>query len=131
MRAPASAAVRMPSSSVARSRSASASQACWTRPTRTGGVVGSCTRAREVGTSAAVIRRMRASMPVVSRVGTTAYDPAMRLSRFWALAEDEFGTAYAHSLAGSTHLAVLGGRTALDALEGGIRPATCGSPSAT
>lgn len=52
----------------------------------------------------------------------TAYDPRMRISRFWALAEDEFGAAYAHSLAGSTHLAVLGGRTALEALEGGQAP---------
>ncbi|RAG31244.1 DUF3046 domain-containing protein, partial [Burkholderia multivorans] len=32
----------------------------------------------------------------------------MRVSRFWALAEDEFGAAYAHSLAGSTHMAALG-----------------------
>ena len=58
MRAPASAAVRMPSSRVARSRSASASQACWTRPTRTGGAAGAWTRASEAGTSAAVIRRI-------------------------------------------------------------------------
>src|SRR6478609_3847768 len=58
VRAPASAAVRMPSRRVARSRSASASQACWTRPTRTGGAVGAWTRAGEAGTSAAVIRRI-------------------------------------------------------------------------
>ena len=69
---------------------------------------GSWTRASEVGTSAAVIRRMRASMPVVGGRGASAYDPAMRVSRFWVLAEDEFGAAYAHSLAGSTHMAALG-----------------------
>ncbi len=61
-------------------------------------------------------------MPVASGVGATAYDPGMRHSRFWALAEDEFGAAYAHSLAGSTHIAALGGRTAVDALEAGIPP---------
>ncbi len=122
MRAPASAAVRMPSSRVARNRSASASQACWTRPTRTGGAVGSWTRASEVGTSAAVIRRMRASMPVAEGGDATAYDPPMRVSRFWALAEDEFGAAYAHSLAGSTHMAALGGRTAQEALDAGVPP---------
>jgi DUF3046 family protein len=46
----------------------------------------------------------------------------MRLSRFWALAEDEFGAAYAHSLAGSTHMAALGGRTAQEALDAGVPP---------
>ena len=46
----------------------------------------------------------------------------MRVSRFWTLVEDEFGAAYAHSLAGSTHIAALGGRTAVDALEAGIPP---------
>ena len=61
-------------------------------------------------------------MPVVSRVGTTAYHPGMRLSRFWVLAEDEFGAAYAHSLAGSTHMAPLGGRTAQEALDAGVPP---------
>ena len=61
-------------------------------------------------------------MPLASTVGATAYDPGMRHSRFWALAEDEFGAAYAHSLAGSTHIAALGGRTAVDALDAGIPP---------
>ena len=61
-------------------------------------------------------------MPV-ARVGwSSAYDPRMRTSRFWALAEDEFGAAYAHSLASSTHMAPLGGRTALEALEAGMPP---------
>ncbi|WP_345204364.1 DUF3046 domain-containing protein [Fodinibacter luteus] len=46
----------------------------------------------------------------------------MRHSRFWVLAEDEFGAAYAHTLAGSTHLAALGGRTALEALDAGVPP---------
>ena len=48
--------------------------------------------------------------------------PAMRVSRFWVLAEDEFGAAYAHSLAGSTHMAALGGRTAQEALDAGLPP---------
>lgn len=66
-------------------------------------------------------------MPVVSgpvaNVGCpSAYSHLMRTSRFWALAEDEFGAAYAHSLAASTHLAPLGGRTALEALEAGMPP---------
>ena len=61
-------------------------------------------------------------MPVAGRDAGTAYDPAMRHSRFWALAEDEFGAAYAHSLVGSTHLAALGGRTALEALDAGLPP---------
>lgn len=52
----------------------------------------------------------------------SAYDPAMRVSRFWVLAEDEFGAAYAHSLAGSTHMAALGGRTAQEALDAGLPP---------
>jgi len=61
-------------------------------------------------------------MPVADGGDGTAYDPAMRVSRFWALAEDEFGAAYAHSLAGSTHMSVLGGRTAVEALEAGLPP---------
>jgi hypothetical protein len=65
---------------------------------------------------------MAVSMPLASGVGATAYDPGMRHSRFWALAEDEFGAAYAHSLAGSTHIAALGGRTAVEALDAGIPP---------
>jgi hypothetical protein len=46
----------------------------------------------------------------------------MRHSRFWALAEDEFGAAYAHMLVASTHLAALGGRTAGEALDAGDPP---------
>jgi hypothetical protein len=46
----------------------------------------------------------------------------VRHSRFWALAEDEFGAAYAHSLAGSTHIAALDGRTATEALDAGLPP---------
>ena len=61
-------------------------------------------------------------MPVVNRPRATAYHPAMRVSRFWVLAEDEFGAAYAHSLAGSTHMAPLGGRTAQEALDAGVPP---------
>ena len=61
-------------------------------------------------------------MPVADGGSGTAYDPAMRVSRFWVLAEDEFGAAYAHSLAGSTHMAALGGRTAQEALDAGLPP---------
>ena len=61
-------------------------------------------------------------MPGPHRGWGTAYDPAMRHSRFWALAEDEFGAAYAHSLAGSLHVAGLGGRTPLEALDAGTSP---------
>ena len=55
----------------------------------------------------------------------------MRVSRFWALAEDEFGATYAHSLAGSTHMSALGGRTAGRPSTPGCRRATSGSPCAT
>jgi hypothetical protein len=61
-------------------------------------------------------------MPVVGKRRVSAYDPVMRVSRFWVLAEDEFGAAYAHSLAGSTHMAALGGRTAQEALDAGLPP---------
>ena len=46
----------------------------------------------------------------------------MRTSRFWTLVEDEFGAAYAHSLARSHVMSALGGRTAVEALESGIAP---------
>ena len=46
----------------------------------------------------------------------------MRVSRFWTLVEDEFGAAYAHSLARSHVMSSLGGRTAVEALEAGIPP---------
>lgn len=46
----------------------------------------------------------------------------MRTSRFWTLVEDEFGAAYAHSLARSHVMSALGGRTAVEALESGIPP---------
>ena len=61
-------------------------------------------------------------MPVAPGAGETTYDPPMRHSRFWALAEDEFGAAYAHSLVASTHVAALGGRTAVEALDAGVPP---------
>ena len=46
----------------------------------------------------------------------------MRHSRFWALADDEFGASYAASLAQSLHMAALGGRTAAEALDAGLPP---------
>ena len=61
-------------------------------------------------------------MPVADRARPSAYHPQVRHSRFWALAEDEFGAAYAHSLAGSLHVAALGGRTPLAALDAGTSP---------
>jgi len=53
----------------------------------------------------------------------------MRHSRFWALAEDEFGAAYARMLVASTHLAALGGRTAGEARWTCPRSAATGSTS--
>ena len=44
------------------------------------------------------------------------------MSDFWALMDDEFGAAYAHSLARDHVLGALGNRTPLQALESGVRP---------
>ena len=46
----------------------------------------------------------------------------MRMSDFWALMDDEFGAAYAHSLARDHVLGALGNRTSLQALESGVTP---------
>lgn len=46
----------------------------------------------------------------------------MRLSHFWTLMEDEFGRAYAASLARDQALDTLGERTADEALGAGIPP---------
>jgi hypothetical protein len=46
----------------------------------------------------------------------------MRLSDFWRLMDDEFGAAYARSLARDHVLGALGNRTPLEALEAGIKP---------
>jgi Protein of unknown function (DUF3046) len=46
----------------------------------------------------------------------------MRMSDFWRLMDDEFGAAYAHSLARDHVLGELGNRTPLQALESGVRP---------
>ena len=46
----------------------------------------------------------------------------MRMSDFWRLMEDEFGAAYAHSLARDHVLGALGNRTSLQALESGVKP---------
>ena len=46
----------------------------------------------------------------------------MRLSDFWRLMDDEFGAAYARSLARDHVLGALGNRTALEALESGVKP---------
>ncbi|NHI18073.1 DUF3046 domain-containing protein [Phycicoccus endophyticus] len=48
----------------------------------------------------------------------------MRHSRFWELMDEEFGDAYARSLARTQHLTALEGRTAQDALEAGLPPRT-------
>lgn len=45
----------------------------------------------------------------------------MRLSRFWSLMEEEFGTGYAHVLAGSLVLSTWQ-KTPTQALEAGISP---------
>ena len=46
----------------------------------------------------------------------------MRLSDFWRLMDDEFGAAYARSLARDHVLGALGNLTPLQALEAGIKP---------
>jgi hypothetical protein len=46
----------------------------------------------------------------------------MRISDFWRLMDDEFGAAYAHSLARDHVLGALGDRTPMQALEYGIEP---------
>ncbi|NKX56094.1 DUF3046 domain-containing protein [Arthrobacter mobilis] len=46
----------------------------------------------------------------------------MRLSDFWRLMDDEFGSGYSRVLAADLVLTGLGGRTALQALEAGIPP---------
>jgi hypothetical protein len=46
----------------------------------------------------------------------------MRMSDFWRLMDDEFGAAYARSLARDHVLGALGNRTPLEALEAGIKP---------
>ena len=46
----------------------------------------------------------------------------MRMSDFWRLMDDEFGAAYAHSLARDHVIGALGNATALQALESGVKP---------
>lgn len=46
----------------------------------------------------------------------------MRLSRFWTLLNDEFGEAYAGTLARDHVIGALGNRTVLQALEDGEQP---------
>ncbi|KRE53902.1 DUF3046 domain-containing protein [Phycicoccus sp. Soil748] len=46
----------------------------------------------------------------------------MRLSKFWDLMNDEFGEAYASSLARHHVLGVLGDRSPLEAIEAGESP---------
>jgi hypothetical protein len=46
----------------------------------------------------------------------------MRMSDFWRLMDDEFGAAYARSLARDHVLGALGNRTPLQALDSGVPP---------
>ena len=46
----------------------------------------------------------------------------MRISDFWRLMDDEFGSAYSRVLAADLVLAPLGGVTAAQALDKGIEP---------
>ena len=46
----------------------------------------------------------------------------VRISDFWRLMDDEFGAAYARSLARDHVLGALGNRTPLEALESGTKP---------
>ena len=47
---------------------------------------------------------------------------AVRLSEFWRLMDDEYGKAYASTLAAQQTLTELEGRTAEEALEDGVKP---------
>lgn len=47
---------------------------------------------------------------------------SMRLSEFWRLMDEEFGAAYARSLAAGQSLTAFGGRTALELVESGEPP---------
>ena len=46
----------------------------------------------------------------------------VRHSEFWQLLDDEFGSAYARTVARDVVVDVLGGRTAEQALAAGVRP---------
>lgn len=46
----------------------------------------------------------------------------MRISDFWRLMDDEFGTGYSRVLSSSLVLAGVGGRTADEALAAGVNP---------
>lgn len=46
----------------------------------------------------------------------------MRISDFWRLMDDEFGSAYSRVLAADLVLTGLGGRTAQEALDSGTDP---------
>ena len=46
----------------------------------------------------------------------------MRMSDFWHLMDDEFGASYARSLARDHVLGALDNRTALEAIESGVKP---------
>src|SRR5665647_1026148 len=46
----------------------------------------------------------------------------MRMSDFWRLMDDEFGAAYARSLARDHVLGALGNRTPIEAIESGVKP---------
>lgn len=44
----------------------------------------------------------------------------MKHSEFWRLMDDEFGAAYARSVASDQHLSALGSRTPSEALDAGV-----------
>ena len=46
----------------------------------------------------------------------------MRLTEFWARMRGQFGASYAESVARDHVLSDLDGRTAMEALEGGVEP---------
>lgn len=61
-------------------------------------------------------------MPTPVAVLRAAYTRGVRLSQFWTLMNDEFGEAYASSLARGHVIHALGDRTVLEALEAGESP---------
>src|SRR5665811_258521 len=62
------------------------------------------------------------SVPDGESDGLVCETPRMRMSDFWRLMDDEFGAAYARSLARDHVLGALGNRTPLEAIESGVKP---------
>ena len=68
--------------------------------------------------------RARSSPPGPGRCGGSCldswHDAPVRISHFWDLMSDEFGSGYARSVGRDVHLSAVGGRTAVEALDAGV-----------